>query len=786
MLARLRAPLFVINLLVLAVAVTTLARVPAQAVDQRYLDEPLAGPGNWFDSQRAEGQDRGDYAQAIAQSKKVAKKTAEEDPALAGLQWNLLGPTNIGGRANDVVVDPKAANTIFIAAASGGVWKSSDAGATFSRSWPNDETQAIGSLAVGSDGVLYAGTGEANPGGGSIVYGGTGMFRSTDSGKTWQNVGLKNSGAFGRIMVDPKDPKTVFAAASGNLFVPGGERGLYRSKDGGTTWTKVLAGLNDTTGAVDIAIDPKNPNNILAAMWDHHRTINHRIYGGVGSGVWRSTDGGDTWTEIRDINLDPEGETGRIGVAFSPADPNRAYALIANKLDGTHGAWYRSEDGGATWAKLPDSSGGVQTMKANNSSYGWWFARIFPDPDEKERVFVAGLELIASTDGGNTFVPMGSVTAGVVTGAHNVIVHADQHGMAWDPKVPNRVYVANDGGIYRSDADGNVGTWTGAVSQGWTQHYAVDVFEGNPSYVATGMQDNMCYRSAAPDSGTATKTAWTKYGLCGDGLMAKIHPTNPAITYSCSQYGGCGREYGGVPLSGGWRKPAGDRYGWQTPLEFDPTNPEVMYFGSNKVSRSTNGGQAWTVISDDLADPEGDLVQTDPNAGYRLRGVITAIGVGKNDPKVIYAGTDNGRLWVTRDLGASWTEITSKVALSENEWITRITVDPADANKVLVSFSGFRAGTDAPHVVRTTDGGETWTDLTGNLPLGPVNDVIQVPGAIVASTDVGVFLSRTDGVWYRVGKNLPTLPVIDLRYHAATKTLTAATFGHGIQRVTLP
>ncbi|HVM19610.1 MAG TPA: hypothetical protein VM307_06595 [Egibacteraceae bacterium] len=778
-----RLALATVNVVVLALAVVTLlGAAPQSTPDPRLLDEPLAAPGNWFDSQRAIGQDRAAYARAVRQSAKIARRTARVAPDVAQAQWSLLGPTNIGGRANDVVVDPKAADTVYIAAASGGVWKSTDAGETFTPSWPDDITQAVGALEIAPDGTLYAGTGEANPGGGSIVYGGTGMYRSTDGAKTWEHVGLDTAGAFGRIAVDPTNPQRVFAAASGNLFVPGGERGLYRSDDGGDTWERVLAGVNDTTGAVDVSIDPRNPDNVLVGMWDHFRDPDRRVYAGPGSGVWRSTDGGDTWTRAAEITMPDPAETGRIGVAFSPADPDRAYALIANKLDGTHGAWFRSDDGGATWDKLPDNA----TLKANGSSYGWWFARVFPDPDEVDRVFVAGLELMASTDGGRTFLQMGNVTAGVVTGAHQVIVHADQHGMAWDPKVPGRVYLANDGGVYRSDADGNIGTWKGALVQGFTQHYSVDVFEGDPAYVVTGLQDNMCQRTVAPDDGAVTKTAWTKYGLCGDGLQTLIHPENPAITYSCSQYGNCGREYAGAPLTGGWRKPPGQRYGWFTPLEFDPTNPEVMYFGSNVVSRSTNGGQAWTQISGDLADPEGDLVQLDPNPGYRLRGVITAIGVSAGDPQRLYAGTDNGRLWMTRDQGATWSEISDAPGLP-GMWITRITVDPADPDVAYVAYSSYRDGSDAAHLVVTHDAGESFTDLSAGLPQAPVNDVVLTGDGLAAATDVGVFTSTDGGqTWLRLGGNLPTVPVLDLRYHAGTDTLTAATFGHGIQRIAMP
>jgi photosystem II stability/assembly factor-like uncharacterized protein len=745
------------NLLVLVLGLATLAAGPPAAVAPQLLDEPLAAPGDWFDAQRAVGGDRTAYARAIE-----AAAAAEEIPG----EWELLGPTNIGGRVTDLVVDPTTPDQIFIAAASGGVWKSSDAGLTFTRAWPDDITQALGALAITPDGTMFAGTGESNPGGGSLVYGGAGIYRSTDGGATWEHVGLHTAGAFGRILVHPTDPNTIYAAASGNLFVPGGQRGLYRSTDGGDTWLRILDGANLTTGAADISIDPSNPDNILATMWDHARTPAHRIYAGEGSGLYRSTDGGDTWTRAPEVAMEEPGDTGRIGVAFSPADPSRAYAYIANKLSGHYGGFFRSDDGGATWQPVAATG----SLSGSQSSFGWWFARIFPDPDEKDRLFVPGVSLTVSTNGGTSFS-----TSGLG------VVHADQHAMAWDPSHSERVYLGNDGGVYRSESDGDEGTWIPGQAQGWTQHYSVDVGEITGSYVVSGLQDNGCNRTFSPDGGTISSMTWTPVNaLCGDGLATLIKPSDETVTYACSQYGGCGRQRLGAPdLT--FRNPPG-RKGWFAPIEFDPSNPDVMYYGTESVHRSTNSGNAWTDITG--FDMSGVEEQDDPG-GYKIRGVVTAIGIGTDDANTLYAGTDNGRLWVTRDLGATWTEVLAE-NLPQGAWITRVTVDPADAATAYVSYSGYRGGSDAPHVFRTTDAGATWTDLTGNLPPAPVNDVVLAKdGALVAATDVGVFLRNEAGDWLRVGTNLPTVPVLDLRWHEGTSTLTAATFGHGIQRLAL-
>ncbi|MGH2730281.1 MAG: WD40/YVTN/BNR-like repeat-containing protein [Actinomycetota bacterium] len=744
-------------------------------------EPPKAQPGDWMYWQRfgsAEAVDPGAYARSLRQARVVERMTAAEAPVLAEAEWAHLGPVNIGGRVVDLAVDPNQPNTVYAASASGGVWKSTDAGLTFERAWPNNLTQSLGALAIGSDGTLYAGTGEPNPGGGSIVYGGTGLYRSTDGGKKWTNVGLKKSGAIGRIVVDPSNPKRVFAAAAGDLFAPGGERGLYRSLDGGKTWKRVLQGSNGTTGAADVAINPDDPKVILAGMWDHRRLPTHRVYAGAGSGVYRSTDGGDSWTRAKEVGAAAPEETGRIGVSFAASDPNVAYAVVANKLDGTGVGLFRSDDGGESWANTGASPGSL-----SQSSYGWWFGRVWVDPLNADRLFVGGVEVVESVDGGKTFVAQTNTLVGVGTGAFQAgpAVHADQHAMVWDPGVPGRVYLGNDGGVYRSDANGTAETWVAGVRQGWTQHYSVDVSEQNPSRVVSGMQDNLCQRNyVGGDLGRPD--TWTKYGLCGDGLQTLINPEDDNIVYGCAQYGGnCSKTLdGGVAFTflGGTQS---QRRGWWVPVQFDPTDPNVMYYGGNILNRSTDGGSTWEAISPDLTtNPE----QLDPNPGYRIYGTITTVAAAPSDPKVVYVGTDDALLWRTTDLGKHWQRLDQNLP---NLWVTRVAVDPKDADTAYVSYSGYRNASDAPHVVKTTDGGRTWKDISGNLPQAPVTEIVIVGKSIAVGTDVGVFVaSANSNKWFSLGNNLPTIPVLDLRYQVSTNTLTAATFGHGIQRVELP
>lgn len=761
--------LFVVALITSLPSVSGAARILPVGVpdwlagDESELESEPNSPGaDWMFVQRR-GADTtvasAAYRRALRQSRASAQRTALERPDVAGAEWTNLGPTNIGGRVVDVAVDPRKDDTVYAAAASGGVWKSTDATTTFAPSWPRGLTQAMGALAAGRDGTLYAGTGEANPGGGSITYGGTGVYRSDDGGKSWKNIGLKNSGAIGRIAVDPQDPERVFVAAAGDLYVPGGERGLYLTTNGGETFKRVLAGENGTTGAVDVAIDPKDPDNILVAMWDHHRLPSHRVYAGEGSGVWRSTNGGRSWREIEiPHGLDAD-KVGRIGVTFAPSDPDRAYVIVASNLAGGGVGLFRSDNGGATFKKTAVEGGSL-----SQSSFGWWFGRLWVDPDDKERLFVAGVSLLLSTDGGDTVAAVGSV-------------HADQHAMAWDPKVENRVYLGNDGGMYRSDSDGADRTWVAATSQGWTQHYSVDVAETDVTHVVTGLQDNGCIKNwdatqlSGPDK-------WNAVGLCGDGLETLIQPVHGQALYVCSQYGSCTVSPAGVP-AGVPLLFNSERFGWWLPMEFDPSDPMVMYAAGNMVERSTDGGLSWSTISPDLStNPK----QLDPNTGYRIRGVVTTLAAAASDGNVLYAGTDDGLLWTTKDQGATWKKL--KDDDLPGSWVTSVAIDPENADIAYVTYSGYRGGSSAPHVLKTTNGGASWKDVSGDLPSAPVNDVTIAGGRVIVGTDVGVFLSERDGTWYRVGKNMPAIPVLDLRWHEGSGSLTVATFGHGIQTTT--
>ncbi len=765
---------------------------------------PMEPVNNWFAGQR----DLDDLSRADAQARArrqaldLRKTSRAVAPDLAEAEWTLEGPSNIGGRVTDIAVDvdPEMANTLYVASASGGVWRSDDLGATYQPAWPDHFPQAIGSLDMGPDGTLWAGTGEANPGGGSIVFGGEGVFKSTDRGETWTFMGLPTSGAIGRIAADPSDPDRVLVAATGDLYNPGGERGLYETTDGGETWNLLLAGENDTTGAVDIALDPSDPDRIFVAMWDHFREPDDRRYGGPGSGLFVTTDG-ETFERAPGL---PTDEMGRIGVALAPSAPNVVYTIFITP-DGPFHSFHRSIDGGLTWTEIDEGPNPVLGLLGfSQSVYGWWFGRVFVDPYDPLNIIIAGLVTVRSSTGGQVleYIPN---------------VHADGHAAEWHPTIPNMVFIGNDGGVFRNDTNGIGNEWIPGLEEPWTQHYSVNISQQDPTRLVSGLQDNGVNRNyggvrnpqelplgagvnvpvpdgAVPEDGPVANPSggqsWNEYHG-GDGLAARIHPGDQDIVFGCSQRGSCGKYSAGgdtgnsEPLGG----IPGARPGWYIPLEFDPTNPDVMYAGKEVVSRSTDAGATWDTISDDLGygtddDFDVEFVE-DMNNWF---GTITTIEPAY-DEATVWAGTDNGLLWVTRDLGEDgWYDVHAP-AIPER-WITRIAADPADPNTAYVTYSGFREGDDDAILVKVTHLGGyevEATNISGNLPDAPLHDVLVLEDRLVVASDVGVFASFDGGAtWITVGGNLPMVPVMELAWNTEFEVLAAATFGRGVWSVVMP
>jgi photosystem II stability/assembly factor-like uncharacterized protein len=745
-----------------------------RAASQVTMAEP-DGAEDWMYMQRANPDGSIPDAavnQAIAESK--AAGTASKGSPATDQVWTELGPSNIGGRVRDVAVDPTTKDLVYVATGSGGLWRSTDGGATLTSAWDNYLPQSIGAVAVDSHGVVWVGTGEPDHGGGSAYYG-KGIYKSTDHGATWTNMGLEDGDTIGQIVIDPRDDNRVFVAVMGALHDTLPTRGLFMTENGGASWTRVIVPDSTSTGAIDVAIDKSNPDIMLATTWDKIRDEKSRIYG-PNSYVYRSTDGGRTWAKVQNPPL-PQSETnpalqtpdnlvGRMGVAFSASDPNRAY-VISSTARGNFNGFFTSTDAGATWSAVGPTSGGV--LQNISGGFAWWFGGVYVDPADPLHVFLDGVNLAESLNGG-------------VSWTTSQTPHADQHGVAWDPFTPNKVFLDNDGGFYQSLENGRArGLWTKTARLPATQFYAMDVSVQDGSRVNAGSQDNGSLKSWAGDN--TVNGDWFGF-VGGDGMMNRINPANDRRYYGCSQNGGCRGFEDGTP-SFNMRIP-GNRANWVAPIEF-AADPRIMFGASEFVYRmNTDVGQrTWERISPDLT--EG----TEPRApGF---GNVTAIGTTPADPNLVYVGTDSGLVWVTRNAMAPAAEVTWQKVESPvfpGRWVTRITIDPGNAQIAWASFSGWRSGDGYPHLVMTSDGGQTWADIVGKrIPQAPINDVIRHPSKpkwLFIATDVGVFRTTNLGkTWIKVGDNLPLVPVNDIDLPAGSDTLYAATYGRGVWTTSL-
>jgi photosystem II stability/assembly factor-like uncharacterized protein len=523
------------------------------------------------------------YGRALEEAATIRAKTLRDRPDLARATWAPVAPAEKGGRVADVAIDPAEEGTAFAATAAGGVWKSVDAGLTWTPSWPADVTQSMGSIASATDGTLYAGTGDPAPTRSFVVSGGSGIYLSRDGGASWSSAGLAGSGSIGRIAVDPRDPTRVFAAAAGHPLVPGDDRGLFRSDDRGETWRPVLSGPNESTGAIDVAIDPRDPRNVLAALWDRDGS---RL-GGPGSGLHLSTDGGDRW---RRVGLPGTSKKlGRIGVAFAPSDPARAYAIASNDLEGRAVGLFRSDDGGRTWRRTA-----ADPESLSQSLFGWWFGRVWVDPEDADRVFLGGTTLMESTDGGESLAPVGLPASSQQGSPLN------QHAMAWDPGRPGLVYLGTDVGMLRSVANAGTGSWVAASGQGWTQHFR----STGPSWTTVDPA-----LTAGPEG-----PFQEPYGTTTAVTPAR---SDPDVMYMGTAEGGLWRSTDG---GGSWDPLEVEEPGpgAVTLIAVDPTKPDVAHAVFSDVSgvrdparlvATRDGGATWRDVTGDLpAAPVNDLV----------------------------------------------------------------------------------------------------------------------------------------------------------------------------------
>ena len=678
----------------------------------------------------------------------VSQNRGSADP------WQFRGPTNVGGRVTCLAVSPADQNRAFAGAAEGGVLRTTNGGTTWESIFDEQPVLSVGALTLDPNDpdVIYVGTGEVNPGGGSVAYGGQGVFRSTDGGDTWAPLGLEESGSIGRIRVDPQDSSRIFVGAMGTLWSRSETRGVYRTTNGGATWDRVLY-VADDTGCVDLIQRPDDPDVLYAAMWERLRQPESYDYAGPNCAIHRTTDGGDTWAIVGGGLPTPSNNGGRIGLTLCQSSPNVMYAVYT-AASGFFDGLYKSTNGGFNWTRTSDGS-----LSGVFASYGWWFGNLRAHPLDPDIVFVFGLDFYRTTNGGNSYSNVGSS------------MHVDHHALAFGPGANPVIFAGNDGGIYQSGNGGS--SWSFVGNQPITQFYRVALDPGAPDAVLGGAQDNGTVK---------TDSAIDGYGALfgGDGFEPLVHPTNSNQIWSQYQYGNLFYSSNG---GGNWGSALGgvgnDRTNWNSPIAQDPLDPNVRYWGTHRVYRSTSPTN-WTPISSDLTGG------TQGNSG-QVSGTLTTIGVSPVDNDVIWSGSDDGYVYVTSNGGNFWDRVDG--ALPER-WITSVRPDPSSASSAFVTISGYRWGEALPRVYRTTNYGVDWTSVAGNLPDAPVNDILIDPdlsGHYVVATDVGVFQSFDSGSnWASLGTGLPNVVVTDFAFAPSSRTMVAATFGRGFYSIELP
>lgn len=747
------------SLAVAAVVVIAIANRPEKSVPPTWEEwddvsrapgdgKPPRTPNPWFQIERA--WPLGDIPRDAWRTAQLEAR-ALADASTSRAAWQLRGPTNVGGRITDLAVDPRDANVAFAATAEGGVMRTRDGGQSWTMLGDQQTALSIGAIALdpSAPDVVYAGTGEVNPGGGSVAYGGVGVLRSSTGGDTWEALGLEETGSIGRVVVDPTDGDRILVAAMGHLWTPGPDRGVYRTRDGGTTWDRVLY-IDDTTGCVDLIMRPDNPRVLFAAMWQRIRTPERYDYGGPSCAVWKSTDGGDTWNVVGGGLPAPGANGGRIGLTLCAAQPTRMYAVYADRT-GYFTGLYRSDDGGAMWSRTTDSA-----LSTVFSSYGWWFGNVRCHPSNPNTVWVLGLDFYRTTNGGASW---SEVSGGM---------HVDHHALAFGSGLTPVIYEGNDGGIYRSTNGGTA--WTMLPDQPITQVYRMGLDAQNANAIYLGGQDISTVRTL-----TGALDDWqTIFG--GDGFQPLVHPQSSNRIWAQYQYGAVNySSNGGSSFSSATTGiGSGDRKNWNAPHIQDPTNPDRRYFGTNKVYRNTSN-TAWTAISGDLT---GGPHQ---NQSGQVMGTLTTLGVSPLDGQVLWAGSDDGHVNVSTTGGTSWTDVSTGIP---ERWVTSVRCDPFDRETAYVTVSGFRWNEPLPHVLRTDDLGQSWTPITGNLPELPVNDLCahpQQPGRLWVATDFGVYETTNGGaVWLRAGTGLPNIVVAHLLWDDAHQQIVAGTYGRSV------
>jgi photosystem II stability/assembly factor-like uncharacterized protein len=697
-------------------------------------------------------------AQLAEGSKAPTKETKDaRSPSLSdqfdGLEFRAIGPFR-GGRVTAVTGVPSAPQTFYMGATGGGVWKTTDGGSNWQVLSDKDfKTGSIGAIAVSDSdpNVVYAGTGE-EPIRGNVAKG-DGVYKSTDAGRTWKNVGLRDTRQIARIRIHPANPDLVYVAAQGHVWGPNAERGIFRSEDGGKTWKKILY-LDENTGASDLAMDPSNPRILYAGFWQVVRHPWELVSGGPGSSLWKSTDGGDTWKKLT-AGL-PGGIWGKVGVAVSAARSSRVYAFVEAK----HGGLFRSENSGEKFTHVNDDH--------KIRERAWYYSWIYPDPKNPDVVYLPNVQMHKSIDGGKTF-----------SNLH--VPHGDNHDMWIAPNDSNRFIVGNDGGATITYNGGT--SWSTLQNQPTAQFYRVTTDSQFPYWVYGSQQDNsnVCIPSGVV-GGAIGRSDWHAAGGGESGWMA-VDPKDPNVVYA-GEYGGQITRYDHRTKQErnimAWPQLADGhassdlkyRFQWSAPIMISPNDPKALYHASQILLRSRDGGETWEEISPDLTRNDkskqgksGGPVTIDVS-GVEVFGTIFALGESTAEPGVIWAGSDDGLVHVTRDNGKTWQNVTPR---GMPEWIQVNAIDASPRSKgtAYVAATNYKWDDDRPYLYKTSDYGKTWTKIVRGIPDGAFTRVVREdpvrPGLLYAGTELGLYVSFDDGAsWQPFQRNLPPVPITDL------------------------
>jgi photosystem II stability/assembly factor-like uncharacterized protein len=729
--------------------------------------------------------------------------------------WQYLGPINITGRATDVAVaDSGGARRIYAAFATSGVWASDDRGATWNAIFEHEPSTSIGDIAVSRSNplVVYVGTGEANLFRASMP--GVGIFKSTDGGRTFSHSGLTDTQTIARIVVHPSNPDIVYVAASGHAWTENEMRGVFKTTDGGRNWTNVLY-KSPSTGAIDLVMDPSDPNTLLAATW--HRTRRkwsdpRTEPGAAEGGIWKTTDAGRTWTDAS-RGLPAAQFRGRIGLDVSLSNPRVAYAFLDNyesgrpARQGERDAYdrpitearikaaeiYRTDDAGASWRKVSESN---EYMSEHSATYGWVFGQIRVDPTDENTIYTLGLSLNVSRDGGKTFTALRGP-------------HGDHHGLWIDPAKPATLYSVNDGGLYLSDDAGK--SWTYARAAGGVQFYNVALDSSTPTWAYGSIQDDGSRRGRIDLSAGRDRIPAVEWSNApgGEGSHHAFDPADPNVVYSHGFYGnftrtnvapspaGAARADGAATPApqrgrGGRGRAAGTnirpaspdvelRAQWMAPIITSRHQPGVVYAGYQFVYRSPDRGNSWQRISPDLTtnDPSRMLLKSSSAIPYQT---ITALAESPRRSGVLYAGTDDGRLHVTQDDGKTWTDLTANLLTSH--WVSRAVPSLYADGTVYVTQRGREDDDFGVYIYKSIDYGRTFTSLAANIPAGSVNVIREDPASaevLYLGTDFGAFVTTDGGrQWQVLGGGLPSVQVSDLAFHARDGLIVISTYGRGM------